>query len=496
MYGVPSSRSASARSPRAIAVRIRVLETRSPSSIALGTPIPSRPCAARCDRANATSPTRFAPKRKFAPTTMTRAPSPPTTTSSKNAAGDSDANARSNVSTNISSTPARANALTRSASVAICGGTSLGRKHASGCSPNVSTAVRSPARRACSITRTSRLMPQVKPVEDADRNAQRMPYALGAICLARRQPVMQLHMNTLRGASSAPTVSPTPTSTRAESRTKTCLSAERFVQRHEPAGTKIGRPAPVEHHGRNRDHAFGRNQRRQRIRGDLVQRQALVEHERPRRFAQQRSHVPDRPARRRQILAQRPHVRSLATRDAHAGRCRRCGPARSVRRSSPRASRRSTVSPRRASSCSRCPSWCTALNIGGTCSIAPTNEVTAAASRRSMSSGTGAVAITLPTPSAVSVARPSTSVNAYALRRSSISGNKRVARPSATGNTPAACGSSVPRCPDRELRAVIGRVHAPQARAELGRRRPRRLEEIQKPEHSAPPSEAPRDLEL
>ena len=58
-----------------------------------------------------------------------------------------------------------------------------------------------------------------------------------------------------------------------------------------------------------------------------------------------------------------------------------------------------------------------------------------------------AVEIVAPTPSAVSVARPSTSVNAYALRRSSISGNNRVARPSATGSTPAACGSNVPICP-------------------------------------------------
>jgi hypothetical protein len=100
------------------------------------------------------SPARFAPKRKFSPTTMARAPSASITTSCKNASGVSAANVASNVSTNASSTPARANALMRSPIVAMGAGTSSGRKKRVGCSANVMTAVRSPARRVCSNVRT------------------------------------------------------------------------------------------------------------------------------------------------------------------------------------------------------------------------------------------------------------------------------------------------------------------------------------------------------
>ncbi len=71
-----------------------------------------------------------------------------------NCAGDSEAIDASNGMTYASSMPARAKAFTRSSSVAIIGGSVPGRKNTDGCSRNVSTAVRSPARRMRSAVRT------------------------------------------------------------------------------------------------------------------------------------------------------------------------------------------------------------------------------------------------------------------------------------------------------------------------------------------------------
>ena len=172
---------------RAIAARTRVLDTRSPSTIAFGTPIASRPCAAKCACANATSPTRLRTEAEVRPDDHRRARrAPATSTSSRNACRrERRERLDRSVSTNISSTPARANALTRSPASRSAAAPHPGRKNAIGCSPNVSTAVRSAGTPRLQQRPHDRLMAEVKPVEHADRDAQRMPRALGAI---RRRP--------------------------------------------------------------------------------------------------------------------------------------------------------------------------------------------------------------------------------------------------------------------------------------------------------------------
>ena len=94
------------------------------------------------------------------------------------------------------------------------------------------------------------------PVEESDREHQRPRVAVAL------ELVMHPHRNTLRGASNAPTASPTPTSARAASRTKTCLQPDAARQRHEPPRAKVGGAAAVEHDRRKRNHALGRDQRR------------------------------------------------------------------------------------------------------------------------------------------------------------------------------------------------------------------------------------------
>src|SRR4051794_36158393 len=109
---------------------------------------------------------------------------------------------------------------------------------------------------------------------------------------------------------------------------------------------------------------------------------------------------------------------------------------------------RSTSMPSRASSCSRFPSTCTALTIGGICMIAPVS--CSAAIIRAWSTvavDMSKVPVTTPLASSVDVDVPKTISAVYVLPSAVRKRSRRVALPTPTSSTPVASGSSVPAWP-------------------------------------------------
>ena len=238
-----------------------MLETRSPST-GVGTPIHSQPRSARCARANAMSPTRMAPKRKLAPTTSPRAPIRRRARRRETPPGQSAAIARRTAARR----PRRAGAGKRvdafGSSVMISGGTSPGRKkgRADGRETLPSPCVR--RRGAREATPHDALDAQMIAVEEADGDARADAAAVAPGLHHPPATRSASSTKTLRGASSAPTVSPTPTSSApSRGRKRVYRPTIHRSRTTRPARKSVARRA-VEHHGRNRDHALGRDQRR------------------------------------------------------------------------------------------------------------------------------------------------------------------------------------------------------------------------------------------